>query len=273
MLVAGTCRGVAAFFGVALLFSGNAFGAPTCVWGEGKGRATVEALTLEEAKQLAIRQARSSAMAQAIGIEVRSDTLTHDFVLAGDFVRTLVRGYIQQEEVLEWTEEKYQPSPGEAPIPILRVTLRACVLPATEKRDPGFKLKISLDKSVYRAGEKARVEVSSTRQALITIYNLTSDDRVMVYGGAGINFPQAIAPQSPLVFPPRGIALTMELPPGQNRTSEAFIVVGAINDGKADLPFLRQGGTDLSLAEFYSALAMVQGQVVEEIVPYSVISR
>lgn len=232
-----------------------------------------DVLSTAEARQLALRQARSAAIADALGVEIKSATLVRDYMLAADFVRTLVKGYVTREQVVRWDQDRYQPSPKESPIPILRVTLRACVVPVAEKRDPGFGLKATLNKPVFMPGEKAKLEVNSTRPAHVTIFNLTDDDKVRLYGGVVMGLPLQVLPGTPSRFPPPGVSLVMELPPGQIRASEAFIVVATRAEDRIQLPLAGDPDGILPLTEFYDRLSVVQADIIEEIVPYAIIGK
>ncbi|MGE3153437.1 MAG: hypothetical protein AB7G48_07415 [Nitrospiraceae bacterium] len=247
--------------------------AEDCRWGQGVGRVAADVLSTAEARQLALRQARSAAIVDALGVEVKSATLVRDYMLAADFVRTLVMGYVTREQVVKWDQERYQPTPKNSPIPILRVTLRACVLPVAKKRDPGFTLTAKLDKVVYTPGDKARLEVHSTRPAHVTIFNLTDDDHIRLYGGPAMGLPLQVLPGVPGRFPPPGVSLVMELPPGQVRASEAFILVATKAADRIQLPLTGNPEAILSLADFYHRLSVVQADIIEEIVPYAITGR
>jgi hypothetical protein len=261
------------FFCLGFLLTTLPAWADACRWAEGTGKVAADVLSTAEARQLVLRQARAAAIAEAVGVEVYSETLTRDFMLSGDFVRTLLKGYVQQEKVIQWTQEKYQPDPKESPIPILRVTLRACIVPVSEKKDPGFRLNTTVNKSVFMPGEKARLEIRSTRPAHVTIFNLTEDDHVRLYGEPALGLPLMVDARTPATFPPPGVALTMELPAGQTRASEAFILVGTKAEDRIHLPLIGNPDGILSLADFYGGLSSVQTHVVEEIVPYTIVSR
>jgi hypothetical protein len=249
--------------------------AAECRWAEGTGSVAADVLTASEAKQLALRQARAMAIANATGIEVRSQTIVKDFMVAGDFIKTLSQGYVRAEHIIRWEQEKYQPATVDTPIPIFKVHLKACVLPRASLRDPEFIVNAELNKPVYVPGERAKLTVTSSRRAQVAIFNLTADDRVGVYmGQPGIGPPLLLEPNQPETFPPQGVSLVMELPTGQQRTSEAFLVVATKAEQEAALP-LRLGsrGSTISLTEFYAGLSAVEADVVEAIVPYSIIGR
>ena len=245
-----------------------------CTWAEGTGSVAGDVLTPQEAPQLALRQARARAIEKAVGVEVRAETIVRDFALASDFIKTLTKGYVRSEHVVRWELDRYQLRANETPIPIYRVTVKVCVLPVATLRDPGFVVTATLNRGVFTPGEKASLALKSTRQAEIMIYNLTADDHVWPYDGVpGMGLPLQLEAAELGTFPPTGVSLVMELPTGQPRTSEAFIIVATKRADKVVLP-LRVGkqGT-VSLPEFYAALAAVEADVVETIVPYSIVGR
>lgn len=250
-------------------------GAADCKWAEGTGSVAADLLTAGEAKQLALRQARAMAVARATGIEVHSQTVVKDFMLASDFIKTLSRGYVRAEQILRWEQEKYQPVSTDTPIPIFKVHLKVCVLPRASLRDPAFLVQATLNKPVYLPGEKATLTVTSSRRAHVAIFNLTADDRIGIYiGQPGIGPPLLLEPNQTATFPPPGVSLVMELPPGQARTAEAFLIVATKAEQAVSLPLHLAGqGATLSLTEFYTGLANIDADVVDTIVPYSIIGR
>ena len=275
-------RGLVSLIPLLLLVSGilpdmasaSRAGGIDCIWAVGMGVVSGDLLKPQEAKQLALRQARAQAIEKAVGVEVRAETVVRDFVVASDFIKTLAKGYIQSEQVVRWDQERYQKQANEAPIPIYRVTLKACVRRLPTLHDPGFRLTATINKATFSSGEKARLNITSTRSVEINIFNLTADDRVQPYDRLpGIGLPLRLEPSEYGTFPPTGVALVMELPPGHPRTSEAFIVVATKQADHVVLPVSVGTEGTLSLPEFYAGLANVEADLVETIVPYSIIGR
>lgn len=248
--------------------------AADCIWAEGMGLVSGDLLKPQEAKQLALRQARAQAIEKAVGIEVRAETLVRDFMVASDFIKTLTKGYVQSEQVLRWDQEAYQKKATEPPIPIYRVRLKACVKPLATLHDPGFTVTATVNKVAFAPGEKARLDITSTRPAEIRIFNLMADDRVRPYDRMSwMGLPLRLEPSERGMFPPTGVALVMELPPGYPRTSEAFILVATKQADRVVLPVPVGTEGTISLPEFHEALAAVEADLVETIVPYSIIGR
>ena len=249
-------------------------GAANCTWADGTGSVAADVLTPGEAKQLALRQARAMAIAQVTGTEVRAQTVVKDFRLASDFIKSLVNGYVRAEQIVRWEQDKYQPSPNEPPIPILRVHLRACVLPRASMHDPEFVVRAELNKPVFVPGDTGILRVISSRRAHVAIFNLTADDRVRPYmGQPGIGPPLLLEAGAAATFPPAGVSLVMELPSGQQRTSEAFIVVATKAEDQVVLPVRIGVRESLSITEFYASFGSIDTDVVETIVPYSILGR
>lgn len=243
--------------------------AAECKWAEGKGEVAIEGITPAEAKNLAIRQARSNAIEREIGAEVKGESLVKDYSLLGDFIRSLSRGYIRDEKVIRWEQDKFQPSPQDPPVPIFRVFIKACVEPSKALKDKGFQVKVNINKTAFNEGEMASLTIKSSRKAYINIFNLTAKDRVQYYHQPPyINMPVAVDADETMHFPPKGVSLEMSVPSGHKRAAEAFIIVATIE--KVSLPLIFGGNTELSLTDFYNGLLSVEGDMLEEMVVYSV---
>ncbi len=257
-------------------FAGTATSAPvtSCTWAEGTGSVAGDVLMPQEARQLALRQARSQAIQKAVGVAVHAETIVRDFAVVSDFIQTLTKGYVRSEQVVRWEQDRYQPRADETPIPIYRVTLKVCVLPVATLRDPGFFVTVTANKVVFTSGEKANLTIKSTRPAAIMIYNLTADDQVRPYEGAPwMGLPMKVDGVETATFPPTGVVLEMELPKGLSRTSEAFIIVATKRADHIVLPLQVGKQGTVSLSEFYAAVAAVETDIVETIVPYSIVGR
>jgi len=243
-----------------------------CVWGQGRGEVALEGMTPQEARSIAVRQARAAAIEDAIGLEVKAKTLVRNFDLLGEFLVSLVKGYVTEEHVLAWKQRTYQASPIDPPIPILAVELKACVVSTRNLQDHVFSLALALNKSLFVEGDKVSLKVKANRRAYLSLFNLSGDDRVHFYHQPPVlTVPIVLEPGETLSFPRHGIVLEASLPSGFKRSSEAFIAVATAKD--TDFFTLFNGKTDLSLAEFYAGLLAVQCDVVEAIVPYTIERR
>lgn len=249
-------------------------GRSACIWEEGVGEVVADLLTPQEAKQLALRQARAQAIAKAVGIELYKWDGTRDFQFMGQIIKLRTKGRVESEQVVRWVQDQYQKNRNDEPIPVYRVTLKACVRPLTPLRDPGFTVTATIEKESFVAGEKAKLEIKSTRPVDVMIFNLMANDRVYPYDRQPVlGIPLRLKAMERGIFPPAGVSLGMQLPPGQARTTEAFIVVATKQADQVALPL--RVGTDetISLPEFYAALGDVEADLVETIVPYFISER
>jgi len=256
-----------------LLFAARTAHAVQCQMVEARGEVVVSNFTPEEAKALAIRQARYEVIEKVSGVKVAGVTLVKDMALAGEFVKSMAKGYIRSEKILRWEQDKYQPTQKDFPVTTLRVVIEACVEPALPVKDPSFRVKAELNKAAFFEGEKPALEITSNKKAYIHIFNLTADDKVWYHHEyiPQIRMPLAIEPGQKLVYPPKGIALPVSLPDGYKRGTEAFIIVATRDD--TDLSMLFKVKKEMSIPEFNNGLLSIAGDIVEEMVIYSVEKR
>lgn len=251
-----------------LFFASTSFAAQ-CVWVQGKGEVVAENFTPAEARGLAVRQARYEAIEKVVGVQVAGATLVKDFSFAGDFVKSMSRGFIKEEKIIRWEQDKHQTSEQSPPVPIIRVFLEACVEPARLLKDKGFQVRANINKPVFYEGEKAVLEIVSSRKAFVNIFNLTADDRVLYYHQPPhIIMPMLLEPGEKVTFPPRGVSLEMSVLPAYKKATEAFIVVASSLN--INMPLIFNGRTEFSLTEFYNGILSGEGDMAEEMVIYSV---
>ena len=196
-----------------------------CNWVETTGQVLVENMTPEEARQIAIRQARAAAIEQVSGIEIQAHTLVRNFLLAGQFIRSLTEGYILDEKIVKWEQDIFQDKPDKPPLTLYRVHLKCCVTPQTEKRDPYFALKAELNKNVFVSGEEAALKISCSRECYVSILNFLADDSFKILLPNPYQKNTFLKSGEELIFPSQGLALVMEPEPGYRRSAEAFLVV------------------------------------------------
>lgn len=239
---------------------------------EASGEAIIEQLTPEEARQMALRKARSKGIEKALGVEVASHTLVRDFTLMADFIQTLSRGYILEEKVVRWDQLSYQEAPDKPPLTTYKVTLQMKIVPVQGKRDPYFKLRVTLNKGLFLEGEEAIIKITPTKDCYLTILNLTSKDQF------NLLFPNAhqknnfIKGGTKFIFPGSTFSLSMAPYPGHKRDVEAFVIIGAKEP--INLKMLLGKEQDISLSDLYHVLLDIpMYEWKEKILPYEVRKR
>jgi len=229
-------------------------------------------MSAEQSQTLALQRARAGAIEQAAGVSVSAATLVTNAAVAVDLIKTYARGFIIREQVQWLPLGQYQNDPSQPPIPEYRLKIVADVF-VPRKRIPPLHLQAKLNKSVFQAGEKARITVSAARTARIALFNLMADDRV------AMNFPNdherrnVIEAGRTLVLPAADSHVEMEMHtlPGHERDAEAFLVV-AVDQGAQPVDFMKlfPSQSPMSMPAFFQSLAVIADVCEEVILPYEV---
>ena len=236
----------------------------------GVGEASLEQLTPEEARQMAMRNARANGIEKAAGTEIVSRTLVRDFSVAGDFIKALSRGFILNEEVAGWEEHIFKESADKPGILSYRVTLNLKVASLKGRRDPYFQLRTQLNRNFFIEGEEAVLKATPTRACYLNIVNLTSENRINLLFPNDYMKNNYLEENQTLVFPDRSMGnLVLSTTAGHRRDAEAFIVIAT----KQPFPLKTLLGQDegIMVADFYRALLELPvAEWVEDIMPYEV---
>lgn len=236
------------------------------------GEAVVEQLTPEEARQMAVRKARAYGIEKAIGVEVASQTLVRDFTLMGDFIKTLSKGYILEEEVVSWEDLSYQEAPDKPPLTTYKVTLKMKIVPVQGERDPYFKLKAALNKNLFLEGEEAIIKIKPTKDCYLTILNLTAKDRFNLIFPNEHQNNNFIKANTEFVFPDPAFTICMTPYPGHKRDAEAFVLIAAKKP--IHLKTLLRKEEDIPICNLYQVLLDIPiYEWTEEIILYEVRMR
>lgn len=218
-----------------------------------EGACAIVGMSSEQCQLIALQRARASAIEQAAGVRVISSTLVTNATLAMDIIKTFSHGYIVKEKA-EWLPlGQYQKDSTTPPIPEYRVKLTSDVK-VMKYRDSFLGLSAKLNRSLYRSGEKAFIEISITQDAYYAIFNITADDQVIMLFpnqhdsnnqlkvGTSLRFPK----------PTSSIELEMQTLPGHSIDNEAFLVVAFDEKVQKRLPILFKPLNNYSFTNFFS---------------------
>lgn len=234
-------------------------------------------LSLTQARSLAINQARANAVEQANGVSVSASTLIRDSILAGSFIESLSKGYIIEETILGWERDWHQPDDiREPPIPILRVRLRATVqLPEKDFLHP-YALTAKLNKTIFKSGENAIIHIMPTDDIYLLVANYTASDTVVPIFPNQYTSNNIFTKNLSATLPKENAAFTIELEiePGSQRHTEAFLVFGFPKDRRSDLIdwlSLFPPGEALEYDEFHRRIvALPVAWLAEKVLTYKV---
>ncbi|OLB56570.1 MAG: hypothetical protein AUI03_03780, partial [Nitrospirae bacterium 13_2_20CM_2_62_8] len=105
--------------------------------------------TVAEAKARSRDEARRKAIEQAVGTFVKGQTVVYNAQLAEDLVRSLVRGIVVEEQVVEEGVRQLKQDSG-APALQYATKLKAKVKPVRVEHKGEFTLKSTLNKTVFQ---------------------------------------------------------------------------------------------------------------------------
>ena len=216
------------FFYISLPFC---FGQSKAQWVKCSGEAAIQNISNEEAQIIARRQARLNAIEKVCGVQIQAETLVKDFMLAGDFIHSLVYGHVVEEKDLVWKTETIKPeNPSDPPIIVLKLSMMAKVVPVNEKPDPSFKIKLKLNKNSFESGDDVIFNIKSTKNCYLTIINLAANDSVYVLYPNKYHSKNYIEANKSFIFPDRieresGFHIRVSNLPGHKKDTEIVKVI------------------------------------------------
>jgi hypothetical protein len=237
-----------------------------------EGACAIVGMSAEQCQLAALQRARAAAIEKAAGVQVSSSTLVTNMMLATEYIKSYSRGFIVREQV-EWSPlGQYQADSKTAPIPEYRVKISADVA-IPEQRIRPIGLQAQLNKAVFRAGEKAQVEVKVGRKARIAIFNIMADDRVVMLYPNEYDKSVVVDEHSTVTFPDRDspTELVMQTLPGHERDAEAFFIVALDADYAVNIEDLFPFGTSMRFDKFFEKFTEVAHYSEDLIVAYEIV--
>ncbi|HEX9933705.1 MAG TPA: DUF4384 domain-containing protein [bacterium] len=150
-------------------------------WVYCSGEAAVHNITMEEARVLALRQARMDAVEKGCGVSLHAETLVRNFITAGDFIHSMSSGKVVEERGMRWkTITVPSERPGVLPLVVLRVDMEARVAADSGKSDPSFRVNLNLNRTAFQSGDEVVFRVTTSKDCHLIILNLGADDTVRV---------------------------------------------------------------------------------------------
>jgi hypothetical protein len=223
-------RIISVLFCFVLLLVPVSAGSTDSRWVTCEGRAELSNITASEAVQIALTEARRSAIEEVAGVQLASASIVQDFTLLSDVINSSSYGQITAEKVLQWDAEILQKDKTKPPVIVYKVKLSARVASPKGKPDPAFKLDAKLNKRVFTTGEEMFVQASANRNCFITLVNLTADSRAIILVPSAVRFQSRLAKGDYFRFPTKaeqasGIHLKVGTLPDHKKDREAIMVV------------------------------------------------
>ena len=143
---------------------------------------TIENITPEEAKEIAIQKACKRAIEFYSGIEITGRILNikaenQDQILIDNLSsinQQTAQGIIIEKEILK----DYIVSKGDQLLKV--ITIKVKVDNQKGKKDPSFQIAANLNRDYFKDGEEMELSVKSSKDCYLTILNICSNDSVYV---------------------------------------------------------------------------------------------
>ncbi len=273
-------------FGIVLLLLGVILATSSRVGAEIRtvtvsGRAVVAGeTTLDQARHAALSQARTLAVERAAGVSVSSVALLRDQLMVGELVKTFAHGFLVSESNVAWRGGWSEANAGELGYPIVDMTLEAKVdvRPKTFFRD--YAIDASLDKTTYRDGESARLQIAAKEDMYLLVVNYTSTGRILPLHPYGPNQPNLLKSGAVLTLHGDGAEpwdVVLRNYAGHEQDTEAFIALGFPVDALTQSltwSVLFPSGKEFDYAEFFAAvLKLPVDWIAQDTVVYTVVRR
>jgi hypothetical protein len=203
---------------------------PVKEWVEGVGVFYLgDASTVESAKRASHESARRDAIQRGVGVYVTGTTHVRNNQLTDDLIRTVARGMIVEEKILE-QGLKVEESKGTPASYRTRINARVVSLPS--EHDANFSVYVRPNQSVFRHGQHAEIRISATQDAYLYVFNVTEDDHITTLVPNRYLSDSFLKTGAEFVFPPdslvkRGIQLTTLLPHGKEHATEKIKVIAS----------------------------------------------
>lgn len=239
-----------------------------------EGSCAVVGVSPEQCQITALQRARAAAIEEVSGVQVSSSTLVTDLKLTSDFIRTFSRGHIVREEVSWLPLGQYQKDKKTAPIPEYRVKIIADVV-TPKPKIATIGLSAKANAGVYRSGEKASINITTSREARIAIFNLTADDNVSLLFPNSGDRENLIQSGKAFVYPDVTTVneLEMQTLPNHKRDAEAFIVVAIDPSYSVGILDRFKPGEPLAVSGFFSKLTEFDDHAEEVLIAYEVVAQ
>ena len=238
-------------------------------WVEATGEAVLAHVTPERAQQMALNRARIRGIERICGIRLQESAIVRDSIFAGAYLASQSEGFVIAENVLGWEYCEQAQSEGEAPVFTVKVRLQACIACQNIGRDPQFKIRAVLNKSVYVSGEKAEISIQANQDCYVYVFNIMADNLVRSYVPSQRIPKVRIEAGEEFIFPGKSLKLEMHTLPDHAIDHEAFVIIATKNQD--DFAFLFQNGRDVPLTDFLGELVSIPiSERVEKFLVYEI---
>ena len=144
------------------------------------GMASMENVTKEEARRLAIEDGMRNAVEEVVGVNILAETLVINFQTSGDIIRAIPYGRVLEKDILEEGVSELKAVGKSTPSLMYRVKMKVKVVKEKGDADPYFKLEATLNRAVFNENDEMVIKVQPQRDCHLNIFCILEDEKVFI---------------------------------------------------------------------------------------------
>ena len=218
-------------FPIILMLLSNPVFSQDAEWVTVEGFAPIENVTKNEARKMAIANARREAVEKVVGVDILSETMVINYNVSGDVIRTIPHGKVIGQEILKEDIELIPAkNKGEAPYLAYKIQLRVKVIKEKGRADVFFRLEAELNRTVFKEGDLIEIKVTPSRDCYLSIFNILEDETTLILFPNRFRQNNFVKANTTFTFPgdadrKKGITLEAFVSEGKEKVDEIFHVL------------------------------------------------
>jgi hypothetical protein len=194
------------------------------------GMASMENVSKEEARRLAMEDGMRKAVEEVVGVNILAETLVINFQTSGDIIRAIPYGRVVEKEIVEEGVDELRVAGKSAPSLMYRVKMKVKVAKEKGSPDPYFKLEATLNRDVFNERDEMVIKVQPQRDCHLNIFCILEDERVFILLPNRYRANNFIRANETFNFPDEsdkkaGMNLRVHTLPGEKSAHESIYIV------------------------------------------------
>jgi hypothetical protein len=194
------------------------------------GMASMENVSKEEARRLAMEDGMRKAVEEVVGVNILAETLVINFQTSGDIIRAVPYGRVAEKEIMEEGVDELRVVGKSTPSLMYRVKMKVKVAKEKGSADPYFKLEATLNREVFNENDEMVIKVQPQRDCHLNIFCILEDEKVFILLPNRYRINNFIRANETFSFPDEsdrkaGMNLRVHTLPGEKSTHESIYII------------------------------------------------
>lgn len=235
-------------------------------WITVEGAASMDHISKEEARKLAIEDAMRKAVQKAVGANISAQMLIVNLRLSGSIIGAIPYGKVIDQKILEEGVINQKNKGSDTISMIYKVRMKASVSEETTGSDPHFKIDASLNKTSFKDGDEMLIRIKPNEDCYISIFTIFDDEKVLRLIPNNFKKDNHLKANEVFLLPDdedrkKGITIKVHAPKQKDNVSESIYVLALKQ------PF-NLGNMDIQEGIFglYDGQTAFMNDLIEEIV-------